>query len=58
MLVGALKILTGEFAERGVFPPERCFSPESFFEDLRREVNLFEERDGSLLTEEFHYLDS
>ena len=58
MLVGALKILTGEFAERGVFPPERCFSPEPFFEDLRREVNLFEERDGSLVTEEFHYLDS
>ena len=56
MLVGALKILSGEFAERGVFPPEQCFSPEPFFEDLRREVNLFQERDGSLVTVEFQDL--
>ena len=57
-VVAALKILTGEFGKRGVFAPEQCFSPGPFFEDLRREVNLFEERDGSLVTEEFHYLDS
>jgi saccharopine dehydrogenase-like NADP-dependent oxidoreductase len=57
-VVAALKILTGEFDKRGVFAPEQCFSPGRFFEDLRREVNLFEERDGSLVTEEFHDLDS
>ena len=52
MLVGALKILSGEFGERGVFSPEQCFLPEPFFEDLRREVNLVEERDGNLVTVE------
>lgn len=57
-LVAALKLLTGEFAKRGVFPPEQCFLPEPFFEELRREVNLFEERDSNLVTKEFHYLDS
>ena len=58
MLVGALKILSGEFAERGVFPPEQCFSPEAFFDSLKREVNLFHERNGKLVTEEFHDMDT
>jgi saccharopine dehydrogenase-like NADP-dependent oxidoreductase len=53
LLVGALKILSGEFVERGVFSPEQCFSPEPFFEDLRREVNLFQQRGGNLVTVEF-----
>jgi len=53
MLVGALEILSGKFVERGVFSPEQCFSPRPFFEDLRREVNLFQERGGNLVTVEF-----
>jgi saccharopine dehydrogenase-like NADP-dependent oxidoreductase len=52
-----LKLLAGEIAGTGVFAPEQCFAPEAFFEDLRREVNLFTERDGSLVTEEFEFLD-
>jgi saccharopine dehydrogenase-like NADP-dependent oxidoreductase len=52
MLVGALKILSGEFVKRGVLPLEQCFHPEPFFEDLTREVNLFQERDGNLVTVE------
>jgi saccharopine dehydrogenase-like NADP-dependent oxidoreductase len=57
LLVACLKLLAGEIAGTGVFAPEQCFAPEAFFEDLRREVNLFTERDGSLVTEEFEFLD-
>ncbi|MEJ2122016.1 MAG: saccharopine dehydrogenase NADP-binding domain-containing protein [Alphaproteobacteria bacterium] len=57
LLVACLKLLHGEIATKGVFAPEACFSPGAFFEDLRREVNLFTERDGSLVTEEFGFLD-
>jgi saccharopine dehydrogenase-like NADP-dependent oxidoreductase len=57
LLVGCLKLLGGEIAAKGVFAPEECFSPGPFFEDLRREVNLFTERDGSLVTEKFEFLD-
>jgi saccharopine dehydrogenase-like NADP-dependent oxidoreductase len=57
LLVASLKLLGGDIGAKGVFAPEACFSPEAFFEDLRREVNLFTERDGSLVTEEFEFLD-
>jgi hypothetical protein len=55
-LVASLKLLDGEIAAKGIFAPETCFSPGPFFEDLRREVNLFIERDGALVTEEFEFL--
>ena len=32
-------------------------APGLFFEDLRREVNLFSEREGALVTESFEFLD-
>jgi hypothetical protein len=57
LLVASLKLLGGDIGAKGVFAPEQCFAPGSFFEDLRREVNLFTERDGSLVTEEFEFLD-
>lgn len=57
LLVASLKLLGGKIAAKGVFAPETCFSPGSFFEDLRREVNLFTERDGALVTEAFEFLD-
>ena len=57
MLVACLKQLHGEIVAKGVFAPKACFSPGAFFEDLRREVNLFTERNGSLVTEEFEFLD-
>jgi saccharopine dehydrogenase-like NADP-dependent oxidoreductase len=57
LLVASLKLLSGEITAKGVFAPETCFSPGSFFEDLRREVNLFTERDGALVTEAFVFLD-
>lgn len=57
LLVACLKLLAGEIAGTGVFAPEQCFAPAPFFEDLRREVNLFTERDGSLVTEAFEFLD-
>ena len=56
LLVASLKLLGGEVAAKGVFAPEQCFSPGPFFEDLRREVNLFSEREGSLVTEKFEFL--
>jgi saccharopine dehydrogenase-like NADP-dependent oxidoreductase len=56
LLVASLKLLRGEVAGKGIFAPEACFSPGPFFEDLRREVNLFTERDGALVTEEFEFL--
>ncbi len=56
LLVGCLKLLGGEIAAKGVLAPEECFSPGPFFEDLRREVNLFTERDGSLVSERFEFL--
>jgi saccharopine dehydrogenase-like NADP-dependent oxidoreductase len=56
LLMACLKLLAGEIADKGVFPPEKCFAPEVFFEDLRREVNLFSERDGSLVTQQFEFL--
>jgi saccharopine dehydrogenase-like NADP-dependent oxidoreductase len=56
LLVACLKLLGGEIAAKGIVASETCFSPESFFEDLRREVNLFTERDGALVTEEFEFL--
>jgi saccharopine dehydrogenase-like NADP-dependent oxidoreductase len=56
LLVASLKLLSGEIKAKGVLAPESCFSPEPFFEDLRREVNLFTERDGALVTEEFKFL--
>ncbi len=57
LLVACLMQLRGEIAAKGIFAPEACFSPGPFFEDLCREVNLFTERDGSLVTEEFEFLD-
>ncbi len=56
LLVASLKLLGGEIAAKGVFAPETCFSPGPFFEDLRREVNLFTERGGTLVTEKFEFL--
>ncbi len=56
LLVASLKLLGGEIAAKGVFAPEKCFAPGPFFEDLRREVNLFTERDGSLVSERFEFL--
>ena len=56
LLVASLKLLGGEIGAKGGFAPETCFSPGSFFEDLRREVNLFTERDGALVTEKFEFL--
>jgi saccharopine dehydrogenase-like NADP-dependent oxidoreductase len=56
LLVASLKLLDGKIAAKGIFAPETCFSPGPFFEDLRREVNLFTERDGALVTEEFEFL--
>ncbi len=56
LLVASLKLLGGEIVTKGVFAPEKCFSPGTFFEDLRLEVNLFSERDGALVTEEFEFL--
>ena len=50
-------LLGGEVAAKGVLAPEACFAPGPFFEDLRREVNLFTERDGALVTEAFEFLD-
>jgi saccharopine dehydrogenase-like NADP-dependent oxidoreductase len=56
LLVASLKLLGGEITAKGVFAPEQCFAPGSFFEDLRREVNLFTKRDGALVTEKFEFL--
>ena len=56
LLVASLKLLGGEIAAKGAFAPEKCFSPEPFFEGLRREVNLFTKRDGALVTEKFEFL--
>ncbi len=56
LLVGCLKLLGGEIAAKGVFAPEKCFAPGPFFEALRREVNLFSEHDGALVTEKFEFL--
>ena len=57
ILVASLKLLGGEIAAKGVLAPEACFAPGPFFEDLRREVNLFTERGGALVTEAFEYVD-
>ncbi len=56
LLVASLKLLCGEIAAKGVFAPETCFLPGPFFEELRLKVNLFTERDGALVTEEFEFL--
>ena len=56
LLVASLKLLGGEVAAKGIFAPETRLSPGPFFADLRREVNLFTERDGALVTEEFEFL--
>lgn len=57
LLVASLQLMGGKIAAKGVFAPETCFAPETFLEDLRREVNLFTERDGALVTEAFEFLD-
>lgn len=57
LLVASLKLLGGKIAAKGVLAPEACFAPADFFEDLRREVNLFTERDGALVTVAFEFLE-
>ncbi len=57
LLVASLKLLGGEIAAKGVLAPEACFAPGPFFEDLRREVKLFTERDGALVSEAFEFID-
>jgi saccharopine dehydrogenase-like NADP-dependent oxidoreductase len=47
LALAALKILSGELSQRGVLPPEACFEPTAFFEELQARFDLFDRRDGS-----------
>ncbi len=55
LVVATLRILRGEVPERGVLPPEACFDPMPFFEDMAKYAGE-EDRDKPLLGERFEWL--
>ena len=50
LAIATLRILRGEVSARGVLPPEACFEPIPFFEELAR-YRRDEDRDKPLLGE-------
>jgi hypothetical protein len=55
-VVAALRILRGDVSERGVLPPEACFEPQPFFDEV---MALMPDppHDGKLLDESFEWLE-
>lgn len=56
LAVATLKILRGEVSARGVLPPEACFEPTPFFEEMASYAKA-EDRDKPLLGERFTWLE-
>ena len=56
LMIAALRILNGEVAMHGVFPPEACFELVPFLEEAAKFVPE-EQRDKPLLNERFEWLD-
>jgi saccharopine dehydrogenase-like NADP-dependent oxidoreductase len=55
LTVGTLRILRGEVSARGVLPPEACFEPMPFFEEMAQYAKE-EDRDKPLLGESLEWL--
>ncbi|HIJ16954.1 MAG TPA: hypothetical protein HA364_04160 [Thermoplasmata archaeon] len=55
LAVAAFRILRGEVSVRGVVPPEACFEPTSFFEEVARYVSE-EDRDKPFYGESMEWL--
>lgn len=56
LTVATLRILRGEVAARGVLPPEACFEPMPFFEEMASYAKA-EDRDKPLLGERLEWLE-
>ena len=56
LAVAAFRILRGEVSVRGVVPPEACFEPMSFFEEVARYVPA-EDRDKPFYGESMEWLE-
>jgi len=55
LAVAAFRVLRGEISVRGVVPPEACFEPKSFFEEVARYVQP-EDRDKPFYGESMEWL--
>ena len=56
LTVAVSRILRGEVDKKGVYSPEMCFEPHSFFAELATLTPIIIEKDGKYVSERFELI--